>query len=124
MILVDTSIWIDHFRTRDDSLSRLLADENVLIHPFIIGELALGFLRDRQLLLQQWSALPLAPIVSPNDVLHFISGRELFGIGIGYVDAHLLASLTIMDGPGLWTRDRRLSEVAGTLNIPRFFPQH
>lgn len=124
MILVDTSIWIDHLRIRDVTLSRLLGDGDVVMHPFIIGELALGYLKQRDILLSEWSKLPSARMATHAEVIRLVGERKLFGLGIGYVDAHILAELRLTPNSLLWTRDKRLSEVADGLNIPRFLPRH
>jgi predicted nucleic acid-binding protein len=124
VILVDTSVWVDHLRERDETLARLLESRDVLIHPFIIGELALGHLRRREVWLRDWRRLPMTAMATDAEVVHLISEEKLFGLGIGYVDAHLLASLRLSSGSSLWTRDRRLSDTAGQLKIPRPFQTH
>ncbi|MDQ2681188.1 MAG: type II toxin-antitoxin system VapC family toxin [Candidatus Eremiobacteraeota bacterium] len=117
MILIDTSVWIDHLRLGDETLSRLLRAENVLMHPFVIGELALGSLKQRQALLSDLRDLPRAPVASDSELLHFIDQVGLPGSGIGYVDAHLLASTQLTPGSTLWTRDKRLQQVATSLGL-------
>ena len=92
MILVDTSVWVDHFRNNNARLVELLADEQVLIHPFIIGELSLGSLRNRSEIIGLLSELPLAPVAEHGEVMAMIHKHKLFGTGIGWVDAHLIAS--------------------------------
>lgn len=119
MILVDTSVWIDHLRSGDDALAGLLEGQEVLIHPFVLGELALGALRQRSLILETLRLLPQAPRASDEEVLAFIDARALHGSGIGYVDAQLLASVHLAPGTLLWTRDRRLAEVARSLGVCR-----
>lgn len=116
MMLVDTSIWIDHFRQTDSLLSSLLINSQVLVHPFIIGELALGNLQKRNTILEHLDDLPHAISASDSEVLHFIEKHKLAGSGIGYIDAHLLASATLNAVP-LWTRDKRLHQVVLTLGL-------
>lgn len=117
MILVDTSIWVDHFRAGDETLERLLTDGRVLAHPFIIGELALGLLRRRDLILEALADLPRASIATDQEVLGFIGEQELYGLSVGYIDAHLLASARLTAGGALWTRDDRLHAVAVRLGL-------
>jgi predicted nucleic acid-binding protein len=112
VILVDTSVWVDHLRAGDLTLVRLLENSQVLVHPFVIGELALGNVRQRANLLAELQNLPQAPVASDQEVLRFIELHELFGLGIGYVDAHLLAAVRLSAGSSLWTRDKRLLAIA------------
>jgi predicted nucleic acid-binding protein len=112
VILVDTSVWVDHLRAGDRTLVRLLENSQVLVHPFVIGELALGNVRQRANLLAELQNLPHAPVASDQEVLRFIELHELFGLGIGYVDAHLLAAVRLSAGSSLWTRDKRLLAIA------------
>lgn len=113
MILVDTSIWIDHLRQHDERLASLLNQGQVLAHSFVIGELALGSLQNREAILGALQDLPQAPIATEGEVLRFIQQNTLYGMGIGYIDAHLLAAVRLSPGATLWTRDKRLL-VAGT----------
>jgi len=117
VILIDTSVWVDHLRVGDAALERLLDSGAVLGHPFVIGELALGNLRQRNFVLNALRELPQATAVADEEVLHFIDRRTLFGLGIGYVDAHLLASARLTADAKLWTRDRRLRGVAMRLGL-------
>lgn len=117
MILVDSSVWIDHLRAGDETLERLLTDGRVLAHPFVIGELALGVLHRRALILDALGDLPQADVATDQEVLGFIGGQKLYGLGVGYVDAHLLASAKLTAGVGLWTRDERLHAVAVRLGL-------
>jgi hypothetical protein len=117
LILVDTSIWIDHLRAGDDLLAKLLNAGRVLTHPFVIGELALGEMRRRGAILDALSNLPPAELATDREVLSFIEVNALFGRGIGYVDVHLLASVRLTAGVQLWTRDRRLHSVAKELGL-------
>jgi predicted nucleic acid-binding protein len=112
VILVDTSIWIDHLRAGDPELGELLRDGQVLAHPWVIGELALGHLSRRSEILGLLHNLPQATVATDDEVLTLIDKRQLFGLGIGYVDAHLLAATTLTTAARLWTRDKRLAAVA------------
>ena len=116
MILVDTSIWIDHFRRDDPRLIDTLERGEVLIHPFVIGEVALGSLGRRVAVLGLLLDQPSAPMAMDAEVLALIETEHLHGSGIGYVDAHLLAAARL-SGAGLWTRDRRLHAVAERLGV-------
>ena len=117
MTLVDTSVWIDHLRTGNRALVSLLHGEQVLTHPFVIGELACGRMRDRQRILGLLGTLPGARVAGHDEVLAFVERHRLFGRGIGWIDAHLLASARLSHA-GLITLDRRLSSVAGVMGIP------
>ncbi len=117
MILVDTSIWIDHLRQHDENLSKLLNQGQALVHPFVIGELALGNLRDRDTVLDALQNLPQAPVATEGEVLQFIQKNCLYGMGIGYIDAHLLAATRLAPGATLWTRDKRLLTAATSLGL-------
>ncbi|PZA09911.1 VapC toxin family PIN domain ribonuclease [Rhodopseudomonas palustris] len=117
MLLVDTSIWIDHFRKGDSTLSAALGREEVLVHAFVMGELALGHNVHFETIAADLSDLPQATIAVPGEVLRLISRAELGGSGIGYVDAHLVASTLLTPEAQLWTRDKRLKAVADRLSI-------
>lgn len=118
MILVDTSVWIDHLRRGNTRLRSLLDEAAVLTHPFILGELACGNLRNRQEILRLLALLPEARIAEHAEVLGLLDGRRLYGRGIGWLDAHLLAS-AILSGTPLWTLDRRLAQIVSALrNAP------
>jgi predicted nucleic acid-binding protein len=122
VILVDTPVWVDHLRSGDKLLARLLDSASVLGHPFVIGELALGHLRQRQLLLRTLADLPQVAPASDTEVLHYIEQHRLFGLGLGYVDAHLLAALQLATGAKLWTRDKQLHKVADRLGMAAGLP--
>ncbi len=117
MILVDTSVWIDHLRDGDEGLVALLNSTQVLMHPFVLGELACGNLHQRAEVLTLLRDLPQASVAHHDEVLFFIERHELMGRGIGYVDAHLLAAVALDGGARLWTRDKRLRALAGELNM-------
>ena len=117
MILVDTSVWIDHLRSTSAILSELLGDGEVLGHPFVLGELALGNLGRRAEILRMLRGLPQADSASHREVLQFVDREALFGRGIGYVDAHLLAAARLTAGTKLWTHDQRLQAVAAQLGL-------
>ena len=116
MILVDTSIWADHLRRADKALSVRLEAGTVLMHPFVIGELAMGHLPKRAAILSGLQKLPAAVVASASEVLGLIDRAELAGSGVGYIDAHLLAS-ACLSGARLATRDRRLQAVAERLGL-------
>lgn len=122
MILVDTSIWIDHFRAGDPALIRLLEASRVSAHVFVIGELACGTLKNRTEILSFLHDLPRTHTATDDEVLFFIERHRLMGLGIGYVDAHLLAGISLTPGTRLWTRDRRLHDAARRLDLA-FAPQ-
>lgn len=117
MILVDTSIWIDHFHVGDPILSALIAERRVVMHPFVIGEVAVGSLRNRSIVITMLSELPRAVAADDEEVLRFIADHALSGIGLAYVDVHLLAACRIGGTVRLWTRDRRLRGVAERLGV-------
>ena len=117
MILVDSSIWIDHLRGLDAKLSALLAARVVMCHPFVVGELACGNLPKRDVFFPWLSRLPAAPMVAHDEVAAFVQRHGLAGRGIGWIDAHLLASATIAGRVSLWTRDKRLAAVAAELDL-------
>jgi len=117
MILVDTSVWVDHLRAGDAALGERLNHSQVLIHPFVLGEIACGNLRSRDEVLRLLKALPQAIVASHEEVLFFIKRNALMGRGIGYVDAHLLAAAALGGSTQLWTRDKRLRSVAAALNL-------
>lgn len=117
MILADSSIWIDHLRTEDELLTSLLNQEQLVMHPFIIGEISLGSLRQRVAILGALRKLPQVPVARDPEVLVLIETASLFNLGIGYVDAHLLASAKLTGDVFLWTRDKRLSGAAAKLGL-------
>ena len=112
MILVDTSIWIAHFRAADAQLVALLTTNEVLAHPFVIGEIALGSVARRADVLRHLSNLPAAVSATHAEVMTFIDRHKLANTGVGYVDASLLASTALTSGAALWTRDKTLRAAA------------
>ena len=116
MILVDTSVWIQHLKTGSSKLSSLLCDEQVLSHPHVVGELACGNLRNRQEILGLLNALPRVRVAEHREVLHLIEAQRLHSRGIGWIDAHLLAS-ALLSGCSLWTLDKPLRKAADDLEI-------
>jgi len=119
VILVDTSIWVDHLRGVDNGLTGFLDAGMVLTHPFVIGELALGNLAAREIVLSSLSDLPRAVLATDAEVLHFIDRHVLSGRGVGYVDIHLLAAARLTAGTELWTRDKRLHRIAVQLGLAK-----
>ena len=117
MILVDTSVWIDHLRSASRALADALEREVIGIHPFVIGELACGNLRKRQELLALWANLPSPPYATDAEALAFIERHRLMGLGLGFIDVHLLASTALGNSTRLWTRDRQLDAVARKLGL-------
>ncbi|WP_137136207.1 type II toxin-antitoxin system VapC family toxin [Rhizobium sp. FKY42] len=122
MILVDTSIWIDHFRSTEDELNRIIEADQLLCHPFVIGELALGSLRNREGVLELLETQRKAVVATHDEVMLLITRHSIFSMGIGYTDAHLLASTLLDRRTSLWTRDKRLAAAAqkagATLHLP------
>ena len=116
MVLVDTSIWISHFRDNNSYLKNLLIDEVVACHPFIIAELACGNIKNRKEIIALLQALPQTLIAEHDEILAFIEHKKLMGTGIGLIDVYLLASSLLTSIP-LWTTDKRLSASAKKMNI-------
>lgn len=115
-MLVDTSVWVDHFRRGNAALAELLDRGRVRSHSFVTGELSCGNLRNRKEILSLLAALPQAALAGHAEALAFVEANRLMGRGIGWVDVHLLASGTLTGIP-LWSLDRRLKEVAGSLGL-------
>lgn len=116
MVLVDTSVWIAHLREGNIELKALLEDEEVLCHPFIVGELACGHMQNREEILSLLYALPMAPTAGHEEILRFIESQQLMGAGLGLIDVHLLAAALLSRAP-LWTYDRSLKKAAAKLSI-------
>ena len=115
-MLVDTSVWITHFRRPNMDLEHLLDECRVVMHPFVIGELACGSLGRRHEVLRLIEALPAAPVATHDEVMSFVERQRLHGTGLGWIDVHLLASARLMRQP-LWSADRRLREAAVRLGL-------
>jgi predicted nucleic acid-binding protein len=117
VILVDTSVWIDHLRSGEPSLVAVLEGGRVMMHPFVLGELACGNLANRSEVLELLGDLPAAPTATEPEALEFIERRAMMSRGIGYIDVHLLASIALSGDARLWTRDRRLAAAATELDL-------
>jgi predicted nucleic acid-binding protein len=117
MILVDTSIWIDHLHRTEPDLVAVLEEAEACLHPMIIGELALGSLRDRSAILNMLADLPAVSVATHAEVLQLIESNALYGTGLSLVDGHLLAALRLTEATKLWTRDRRLHGAARQLGV-------
>ena len=116
MILVDTSVWIDHFHHSDEDLKELLLSNQVCIHPFVLGELSCGNIKNRKEVLSLLRTLRSIDLVLDEEVFILIEDRNLFGKGLGFIDIHLLASALVHYVP-IWTRDKSLKRVAGELGV-------
>ncbi len=117
MILVDTSVWVDHLRRANALLTKLLHAGGVLIHPFVIGEVALGQMQQRKAILAALSDLPRAEVATEEEAVSFIERHALYGRSVGYIDVHLLAAAQLTAGATLWTSDQKLNAVAGALGL-------
>jgi predicted nucleic acid-binding protein len=117
VILVDTSVWVDHLRIGDALLQDLLDRDRVLAHPFVIGELGLGRIPQRAATLLQLRRLPSALVARHDEVMHLVDEQRLYGLGLSYIDAHLLAATRLTPGASLWTRDKSLSAAAEKLSV-------
>jgi len=116
MVLVDTSVWVDHFHSRSAQLVSLLEQDEVVCHPFVLGELACGNLSNRTEILRLLQSLPQAVVARHEKIMHLIDSHRLMGIGLGLVDVHLLASARI-SLVSIWTGDRRLKKAAEKLEV-------
>ena len=117
MILVDTSVWIEYFRKGDETLESLLDEGQVLMHPYVMGELACGALESRERILRDFTDMPQLGKATDEEVLYYIEHHQLMGSGVGYLDAHLLASVHLAENVRLWTRDKKLSVIADQLSV-------
>jgi predicted nucleic acid-binding protein len=122
MVLADTSVWIDHFRRGDGRLAELLERGDVVMHPFIVGELLLGNVAKAGIV-DDLNILPKSIVASADEVLTFITDRKLPGSGIGYVDAHLLAAAALTPETSVWRRDKRLLAAAQSLSLAAQVPE-
>jgi predicted nucleic acid-binding protein len=122
MILADANIWIDFFRLRNPTLRKLLENNQVMMHPYLVAELALGSLHDRPATLAKLDNMPMARVVDLRDVRQMIETRALYAKGIGLTDAHLVASCLATPGTNLWTSDVRLGNVAASLGVRANLP--
>jgi predicted nucleic acid-binding protein len=116
MVLVDTSVWVSHLRDGNVGLEKLLNDGDVISHPFIVGELACGNLKNRREILTSLQSLPMTTVAGDEEVLKFIENYQLMGKGLGYIDVHLMASALLSDVP-LWTLDKTLDKFAKKIGI-------
>ena len=121
MVLADSSIWIDHFCKANDELKELLNSDRILTHPFILGELCIGNFRKRDVVLTMLKLLPKAIVASDEEVGVFIEKHQLYGLGVGYIEMHLLAS-AILTKTRLWTGDKKLKEIA--INLGCAYGKH
>lgn len=117
ILLVDTSIWVDHFRARNSILEEALEDGLVITHEFVIGELACGLMQDRDEVLRTFESLPRASILSHSEFLYFLNANTLQGTGLNFVDIHLLASASLNPGVELWTRDQKLQRASSGISV-------
>ena len=117
MILADTSVWVDHLRFGDKDMRELLNRGQIVIHPFVVAELALGSIKDRAKTLALLDRLPQARIAQLNELRLTIEARRLYSVGIGFTDAHLIASALIDSPTLLWARDKNLRKMAENLGI-------
>jgi hypothetical protein len=117
VILADTTVWVDHLRTGDKKLAQLLDAGAILMHPFVIGEIALGHLNPRAAILHMLSQLPALGAVTDTEALDYIERHKLIARGIGYIDVHLLAAVQLTAGTEIWTRDKRLRAIAEGLGL-------
>lgn len=115
-MLVDTSVWVDHLSRRNTALAELLESGEAFVHSYVVGELVCGNLKERDKVLALLRALPRAPMAEHEEVLEFVARHRLMGLGLGWVDMHLLASAALLRSP-LWSLDRRLSAVARQLHL-------
>ena len=117
MILADTSVWVNHLRSRDSEMENLLGNGQIAMHPYIVAEIALGSLHNRRKILEEMEMLLEVRVAKLNEVRHMIEAHTLYSKGIGLTDAHLIASCLLTPGTQLWTRDGALKKVAKALGI-------
>ena len=116
MILVDTSVWVEHFRSANSKLVKILNDGDVICHPFIIGELACGNIKNRNKIFSLLQSLPMAKQANNDEILEFIEIKKLMGKGLGYIDIHLLAS-AFLSNVSLWSLDKKLKHLSLQFNV-------
>ncbi len=116
MVLVDTSVWVSHLRSGNSRLQKLLEDGRVAIHPFIIGELACGNISNRTEIISLMQSLPMLDVIEQEELLLFIEHNRMMGIGLGFVDVHLVAA-AMLAGIPLWSQDKKLRRACSRLNI-------
>ena len=126
MILVDTSVWIDHLRKSEAKLNKLLENDEVVTHPFVRLELALGSIASREKVLAELALLPQVPIAQVDELFSLVEVRKLYRRGIGVTDLHLIASALLDKSISIWTRDQRLCDIADELGLSQFSsaPKH
>jgi predicted nucleic acid-binding protein len=117
MILIDSSVWVDHFRAAEPRIALLAAEETILMHPLVFGELAMGNFARRSTVLRWFENFIPAVQARQDEVLHLVESAQLHGKGLGFIDAHLLASARLMPSATLWTRDKRLLSAAAALGV-------
>jgi len=116
MVLIDTSVWVNHLRKSEPKLKALLLNGDVYCHPFVIGELACGSIKNRQEIISLLQSLPSTRTIDNNEFLDFVNNNNLYSKGVGYVDIHLLAS-SRLESVKLWTEDKRLNKLAIDLDL-------
>lgn len=117
MILVDTSIWIDHLHASEAELIALLADDQIACHPYVIEELGLGSIKQRDVVLELLESLRQFPVLDHAEVMTLVNVRKLWGRGLSAVDCHLVGAVSLVDGARLWTRDKRLTAACRDMGI-------
>lgn len=122
MILADTSVWADHLRRKDATMSTCLDLGEIVMHPFVLGELSLGSMPKYDAVIATLMAMPAIQVAQADEVLVLVRNNMLMGTGIGYIDAHLLASSLIVSGTHVWTRDKRLRRAAERLGVASALP--
>jgi predicted nucleic acid-binding protein len=122
MILADTSVWADHLRRKDATMSTCLDLEEIVMHPFVLGELSMGSMPKYDATIASLREMPSIQVAHPDEVLVLVRNNMLMGTGIGYVDAHLLASCLIVPGSRVWTRDKRHRRAAKHVGVASALP--
>lgn len=115
-VLVDSSVWVEHFKQRNEQLAALLADASVICHPYVVAEVACGTPPNRKTVIELLAELEAAPVATQDELLTLLDTRQLYGRGCGFVDMSLLASALLAEDLRLWTADKRLAKIAGELN--------